>query len=90
MGQEVNERVAVYQKRLRACGAEIAARHRPQHRDQGPAPEIPVTQLRLVLESDPDPGDISLVTGVARRTEAALTSIRVEEGQSIVVPFGVN
>ena len=83
-------RQAVYQKRLKTCGADLAARHRHQQRGQSAAPELPVSQLRLLLESGPDPGDVALVSQLARRVEAAVTSIRVEEGQAILVPFGVN
>ena len=88
--QEVNERQAVYRKRLRTCGADLAARHRHQQRGQSTVPELPVSQLRLLLESGPDPGDVTLVSQMARRVEAAITSIRVEQGQAILVPFGVN
>ena len=52
--------------------------------------ELPASQVRLLLESDPDPGDVMLVSEMARRVEATMASIRVEEGQCIVVPFGVN
>ena len=52
--------------------------------------ELPASQVRLLLESDPDPGDVMLVSEMARRAEATMASIRVEEGQCIVVPFGVN
>ena len=88
--QEINERQAVYRKRLRTCGADLAARHRHQQRGQSTVPELPVSQLRLLLESGPDPGDVTLVSQMARRVEAAITSIRVEQGQAILVPFGVN
>ena len=86
--QEVNERLGVYQERLKTCGADLAARHR--QRGLSAAPELAVSQIKLLLESGPDPGEVRLVSELARRTEAAVTSIRVEEGQSILVPFGVN
>ena len=80
--------MAVYHKRLKVSGADLAVRHSNQKRGLVRAPELSVSQLKLLLESDPDPGDITLVSEMARRTEVAVTSIRVEEGQSILVLFG--
>ena len=79
--------MAVYNKRLKISGADLAVRHSSKNR-VGAAPELSVSQLRLLLESGPDPGDVTLVSGMARRAEMTVTSIRVEEGQSILVPFG--
>ena len=80
--------MAVYHKRLKVSGADLAVKHSNHKRGVVRAPELSVSQLRLLLESGPDPGDITLVSQMARRTEVAVTSIRVEEGQSILVPFG--
>ena len=79
--------MAVYNKRLKISGADLAVRHSNKKR-VGAAPELAVSHLRLLLESSPDPGDITLVSEMARRAEMTVTSIRVEEGQSILVPFG--
>ena len=73
---------------MKTCGADLAARHK--QRGLSAAPELAVSQIKLLMESCPDPGEVRLVSEMARRTEAAVTSIRVEEGQSILVPFRVN
>ena len=80
--------MAVYHKRLKVSGADLAVKHSNHKRRGGRAPELSVSQLRLLLESGPGPEDITLVSEMARRTEVVISSIRVEEGQSILVPFG--
>ena len=86
--QDVSDRAAVYQRRLAAVGGRIAAKH--SNTGLQTREELPIGQVKLLLESEVDPADLVLATEISKRVETKMMNMRVEERESIIVTFGAN
>ena len=69
-------------------GSKIAAKHIRT----GPTPgeDMPIGQVKLLLESEVDPADLVLATEISKKVTTLMSNMKVEAKESIVVTFGVN